>query len=103
MTITDEQKRFLVKMRKLQLYIIENVVAEEKLFIYGTRVFQKIDTKFNNVINSLVKLKLLIKSKAVDTFYHFDYKLNPEYSDFINALRLMKPETNTLNLNSNGK
>jgi len=96
MRITDEQKRFLVKMRKLQLWIIENLVAEEKLFIYGTLTFQKVDAKFNNVINSLVELKLLVKSKAIDTFYHYDYKLNPDFKEFINALRLTKPETNTL-------
>jgi len=91
MKITDEQKRFLVEMRKLKLGIIENVVAEEKLFIYGTKVFEKVDKKHNDLIKSLVEIGLLIKKKEADTFYHYSYFLNPMHKDFIKELRLTKP------------
>lgn len=75
MKLADNPKSFIKKMKRLGLHIIENVVAEEKLFIYGTRVFAKVDKSVNPMINEMVLSGDLIKTKVVDTFYHYEYRL----------------------------
>lgn len=75
MKLADNPKDFIKKMKKLELFIIENVVAEEKLFIYGTKFFAKVDKSVNPMIDEMVKSGDLIKTKAVDTFYHYEYRL----------------------------
>jgi len=96
MKITDKQKRFLVKMRKLELWIIENISIGERLFLYQTKAYAKVKEDENKLIDELVEIGLIVKSSTSASFYDYDYKLNPQYNKFIKDLRLTKQSTNSL-------